>query len=148
MKTTEEIIKQFREKYPHLYDLYIDRKTSGSFSEGENIESFLRSTITSIQREEQNKIQGIINAWIVKGKQPDYHDRIKNQLRTMWPILYYAIESCINSLQSPVKTEEVKEANCGECDRVWPYKEGDSLVCLCDGELTVVVRSSTDNKTE
>ena len=35
------------------------------------------------------------------------------------------------------------KAACNSCDRVWDWKQGDPLFCLCDGELSVMSKSPT-----
>ncbi len=41
---------------------------------------------------------------------------------------------------------EEKEAECDDCDRRFPYKNGDGLECLCGGKLSIV--NSPEDKGE
>jgi hypothetical protein len=42
-------------------------------------------------------IQAIINAWVVSGRNPEYHKHMQNKLRKDWPILVKAIEELVKN---------------------------------------------------
>ena len=44
------------------------------------------------------KLTNLERTWTVKGNHPDYHDRIKRQLFSQWPLLFAAIEDIKPSL--------------------------------------------------
>lgn len=37
-------------------------------------------------------ITELLNAWNIKGSNPNYHDILKKRLKQEWPVLYRAIE--------------------------------------------------------
>ena len=43
-------------------------------------------------------VQAVVNAWIVSGTSPQYHNYMKDRLKREWPILANALETlAINS---------------------------------------------------
>lgn len=53
----KEALLRFREKFPNLFDVYHDREIPGSFSEGENVEQFLKSELSQIAKESEELVQ-------------------------------------------------------------------------------------------
>lgn len=37
-------------------------------------------------------VERVIDAWVIKGPVPAYHDKIKNKLRREWPTLAKALD--------------------------------------------------------
>lgn len=49
-KLISEMEKEFREKFGYTFKEYVDREESGSFSEGENLEVFIKEQIQKAYR--------------------------------------------------------------------------------------------------
>lgn len=49
-------------------------------------------TIVVVKVQDLPKVNQVVSAWLVPGRHPDYHARMKRKLRTEWPALAAALD--------------------------------------------------------